>query len=205
MKIGILGAGNIGGTLGKLWAARGHDILFAVRDPESEKVKTLLSESGTTARAGTLQEAASFGEVVLLSVHWKNVPEVLEAVRDLTAGKILIDSTNRMIPAPADTTGSAAGDIARSLSGAKVVKAFNTLGANNLTNLQFGSENASTFICGDDSEAKSKVAQLAEEVGFDAVDCGSLANAVLLESLTKLWVQISRSYGREIAFKLLRR
>lgn len=205
MKIGILGAGNIGGTLGKLWAARGHDILFAVRDPESEKVKILLSESGTTARAGTLQEAASFGEVVLLSVHWKNVPEVLEAVRDLTAGKILIDSTNRMIPAPADTTGSAAGDIARSLSGAKVVKAFNTLGANNLTNLQFGSENASTFICGDDPEAKSKVAQLAEEVGFDAVDCGPLANAVLLESLTKLWVQISRSYGREIAFKLLRR
>ena len=126
-------------------------------------------------------------------------------MRDLTGGKILIDSTNRMIPAPPDTTGSAAGDIARSLSGAKVVKAFNTLGANNLTNLQFGSENASTFICGDDPEAKSKVAQLAQEVGFDAVDCGPLANAVLLESLTKLWVQISRSYGREIAFKLLRR
>lgn len=74
MKIGILGAGSLGGTLGKLWADRGHDILYAARDPNSEKIKTLLSESGPTARAGTLQEAASFGEVVLLSVHWKNVP-----------------------------------------------------------------------------------------------------------------------------------
>jgi 8-hydroxy-5-deazaflavin:NADPH oxidoreductase len=205
MKIGILGAGNIGGNLGKLWAARGHEILFGVRDSPSDKVKTLLGEIGNNACAGSLKEAVSFGEVILLSVHWQNVPEVLGQIEGLINGKILIDSTNRMIPPPPDTTGSAAEDIARSLPEAKVVKAFSTLGANNLTNLQFGSKNASTFICGNDPEAKSIVTLLAKEIGFDVVDVGLLTTSPLIESLTKLWVQISRNYGREIAFNLLQR
>jgi 8-hydroxy-5-deazaflavin:NADPH oxidoreductase len=205
MKISILGAGNIGGNLGKLWAAKGHEIFFAVRDPQSDKVKALLNDLGDKVRTGSVKEAASFGEVVLLSVHWQNVPEILQEIQALISNKILLDSTNRMIPPPPDTTGSASEDIARSLRGAKVIKAFSTLGANNLTNLKFGSENASTFICGDDPEAKTIVTQLAEEIGFDVVDVGLLNTAPLIESLTKLWVQTSRKYGREIAFKLLRR
>lgn len=205
MKIGILGAGNIGGNLGKLWLAQGHEIFFAVRSPQSDKVKALLNHIGANVHTGSLKAAVSFAEVVLLSVHWQNVPEVLQEIQPAISNKILIDSTNRMIPPPPDTTGSAAEDIARSLPEAKLVKAFSTLGANNLTNLQFGSENASTFICGDDMEAKSIVTQLAEEIGFDVVDVGLLKTAPLIESLTKLWVNISRQYGREIAFKLLRR
>ncbi|MBD2164587.1 NADPH-dependent F420 reductase [Calothrix membranacea FACHB-236] len=205
MKIGILGAGNIGGNLGKLWAAKGHEIFFAVRDPQSDKVKTLLHDLGDKVHKGSVKEAAAFGEVVLLAVHWQNVPEVLQEISGLVDNKILIDSTNRMITPPPDTTGSAAEDIARSLPTARVVKAFSTLGANNLTNLKFGSENASTFICGDDSEAKNIVTQLAEEISFDVVDIGLLNTAPLIESLTKLWVQASRKYGREIALKLLRR
>ncbi|BAY97351.1 NADP oxidoreductase coenzyme f420-dependent [Tolypothrix tenuis PCC 7101] len=205
MKIGILGAGNIGGNLGKIWAAKGHEIFFAVREPHSDKVKALLNELGSSVRTGSLQEAVSFGEVVLLAVHWQNVPAVLQEIQGLMSDKILIDSTNRMIPPPPDTTGSAAEDIARALPGAKVIKAFSTLGANNLTNLKFGSEDASTFICGDDPKAKAIVTQLGEELGFDVVDAGLLNTAPLIESLTKLWVQISRNYGREIALKLLRR
>jgi 8-hydroxy-5-deazaflavin:NADPH oxidoreductase len=205
MKIGILGAGNIGGNLGKLWAAKGHEIFFAIREPQSDKVKAILSDINSNVHTGTVKEAVAFGEVVLLAVHWQNVPEVLQQIQEVINDKILIDSTNRMIPPPSDTTGSAAEDIARSLPEAKIVKAFSTLGANNLTDLKFGSENASTFICGNDIEAKSIVIQLAEEIGFDVVDVGLLNTAPLLESLTKLWVQISRQYGREIAFKLLRR
>ncbi|HIK08980.1 MAG TPA: NADPH-dependent F420 reductase [Oscillatoriaceae cyanobacterium M33_DOE_052] len=205
MKIGILGAGNIGGTLGKLWAKQGHQVYFGVRDVNSEKTQALLAESGGNAQAGSLQEAASFGDVVLLAVHWRNVPEVLAQVSGVLGGKILIDATNRMIPPPPDTTGSAAGDIAKEVPGAKVVKSFSTLGANNLTRLEFGNENASNFICGDDADAKALVVELSEAVGFDAVDCGPLSVAPLIESLTKLWVQISRNYSREIAFKLLRR
>ncbi len=205
MKIAIIGAGNIGGNLGKLWAEQGHEVFFAVKSPPSDKVTTTLSSITATFHTGTIPEAVAFVDVILLSVHWQSVPEILTQLQGIIADKILIDSTNRMIPPPDNTTGSAAGDIANLLPTAKVVKAFNTLGANNLTNLKFGSENASTFICGDDTEAKLKVTQLAEQIGFDVVDVGLLNMAPLIESLAKLWVQISRQYGRETAFKLLRR
>ena len=205
MKIGILGAGNIGGNLGTLWAARGHEIVFGVRDPHSDKVQALLTKIGSNARAASVQEAASNGDLVVLAVHWPvAVPEVL-AQTDGLSGKILVDCTNRMAPPAPGSAASAAEEIARLVPGAKVVKAFSTLGANNLANLQFGSENASTFICGNDPDAKAVVTQLGQEIGFDVVDAGPLANASLLESLTKIWVQLSRHLGREIAFKLLRR
>lgn len=204
MKIGILGAGNIGGTLGKLWSARGHEVYFAVRDSNSEKAQALLQAS-PNAQVGTIEEAVNFGTVVLLSVHWRNVPEVLEAIQGKIDGKVLIDATNRVTPPPADTAGSAAEDIAKAVPNTKVVKSFNTLGANSLTQLKFGSHNASNFICGDDTQAKSVVSKLAAEIGFDVVDVGALATARLVESLAMLWVQASRNYGRDIAFRLLRR
>ncbi|NET73077.1 MAG: NAD(P)-binding domain-containing protein [Sphaerospermopsis sp. SIO1G2] len=205
MKVSIIGAGNIGGKLGKLWSEKGYEVFFAVRSPQSNKVTSILSNITTDFHTGAIKEAITFADVILLSVHWQNIPEVITEIQGIIGDKILIDSTNRMISPPSDTTGSAAGDIARSLPTAKVVKAFNTLGANNFTNLQFGSENASTFICGDDTDAKLTVSQLAEDIGFDVVDVGLLDAAPLIESLAKLWVQVSRKYGRETAFKLLKR
>ena len=100
---------------------------------------------------------------------------------------------------------SAAEDIAKWVPEARVVKAFNSLGAEHLLNTQFGSQQADTFICGDDEAAKAVVKQLAEDIGFGVIDAGSLSNAHLLESLAKLWITLSRRVGREIAFKLLQR
>ncbi|KKN34422.1 hypothetical protein LCGC14_0793980, partial [marine sediment metagenome] len=83
----------------------------------------------------------------------------------------------------------------------------NSLGAENLTKLQFGSQNASTFICGDDLEAKSIVSKLGEDIGFDVIDAGPLKNARLIEPLAMLWIDLAfnRGMGTDIAFKLLRR
>lgn len=204
MRIGILGAGNIAGALGQRWAANGHDVLFGVRDPQSYTVQLVLNGCGPNAQAGTMREAATYGDVVALAVPWSAVPDVLTQ----TGGcpdKILIDCTNRMGPPAPGAPASGAEQVAKLAPQARVVKAFNTLGAESIANLRFGGTNASTFMCGDNAAAKAVVRQLGEDIGFDVVDVGPLATAPLVESLAQLWVQISHSLGRDIAFRLLRR
>ena len=76
MRIGILGAGNIAGALGQRWAANGHDVFFGVRDPQSYTVQLVLNGCGPNAQAGTMREAATYGDVVVLAVPWSAVPDV---------------------------------------------------------------------------------------------------------------------------------
>jgi len=209
MKIGIIGAGNVGGNLGKLWAGKSHDVMFGVRDPQSAKIKALLVSIGLNARAGSVHEAASFAEVVVLTTPWPATQDAIQTAGDLT-GKILVDCTNPLAP---DLSGlsighttSAAEELARWAPGARVVKAFNTIGAQRMLNPQFGSQAASLFICGDDEAAKSVVTKLTEETGFEVIDAGPLSNARLLEPLAMLWIYLAykQGLGPNIAFKLLR-
>lgn len=200
MRIGIIGAGNVGGTLGKIWAGQGHQVMFGARDPGSEKIRALLAQAGPNAQAGSPAEAAAFGEVVAVTLPGSAIAEGLQATGDWT-GKIVIDATNRF----GDSEGaSSAEDIAR-ITGGRVVKAFNTIGANRYAQPRFGDQAVSMFICGDDAQAKSVVGELAQAMGFEVVDAGPLSNAGLLEALARLWVSLARSgYGRDIGFKLLK-
>ena len=202
MNIGVIGTGKMGGTLGKLWADKGHQVLFGSRD--LQKAKTMASTIGPSATGGTYAEAAQFGEAVLFAVPWRVAQDVIQAAGNLT-GKVLMDCTNPGATGLVAGQTSDAEEIARWAVGARVVKAFNQIGYENLSNPQFGSQQASTFICGDDEAAKSIVARLGEDIGFDVIDAGPLSNARLLESLTMLWGQLARKQGRNIAFKLLRR
>lgn len=210
MTIGIIGSGNVGGTLGTRWAKTGHNIVYGTRSAQAEDIQQLLKESGGKARAATLQEAARAGEVLLLSTPWKVAQSVLERLGDLT-GKVLIDATNPLLPdlsgLDCGTSTSAGEKVAGWARGAKVVKAFNTVGANIMANTSFGSERPVLFYCGDDAPAKEKVKQLAEAIGFDACDAGPLAQARVLEPFALLWISLALKYGygRDIAFKLLRR
>lgn len=202
MKIGIIGAGNVGSGLGKVWAAKGHEVVYGVRDPESDKTKAAIAETHG-ARAVSMADAADYGEVVAIATPWGATEQTLQGLADRLRGKVVIDCTN---PFGATLATSAGEMVAGWLPGARVVKAFNTIGANNYADPQFGNLRADTYICGDDAEAKQVVSQLAEQIGFDVVDCGPISNAVLLEHLTMLWVTLARGgYGREIAFKLLRK
>lgn len=210
MKIAIIGAGNVGGSLGKGWAAKGHQILFGVREPQSPKIRSLLQSVGSNGQAVKLQEAASSAEVVLVATPWSATQEALRMAGNLK-GKVVVDCTN---PLAADLSGllldhttSAAEQIAEWVPGARVVKAFNTTGAGNMLNPQFGSEKASMFICGSEAAAKATVARLAEDLGFDVVDAGPLASARLLEPLALLWIRLAyqQGMGTNIAMKLLRR
>lgn len=202
MKIGILGAGNVGGSLGKGWAAHGHEIMYSSREPQSDRMKAILTETGPTAQAGTVAETLVYADVILVAMRWDDVRDVVAGAGDWS-GKILIDATNRF---GGVSPFSAAEDLATIAAGAKVVKAFNTIGAEHVLNPDFNGQAASMFVCGDDANAKQLVMGLAQELGFEAVDAGPLSNASLLESMARLWVWFARSgLGRNIAFKLLKR
>jgi 8-hydroxy-5-deazaflavin:NADPH oxidoreductase len=210
MEIAIIGAGDVGGTLGRLWVKKGHQIMFGVRNLQSQKVLNLIRSINSGVKVGTIGEAASFADVIVLAIPWMAVEETIKSAGDLS-GKILIDPTN---PINADLTGlivesstSAAEEIAKWAKGSKVVKAFNSIGAKALDNLQFGMVRADAFICGDDFKSKTVVKKLATEIGFDTVDAGPIINARLLEYLALLWIQLaySRQMGPNIAFKLLTR
>ena len=208
MKIGIIGTGNMGKGLGKIWAEKNHQIMFGSRDPVN--AQKLANSFEKNVLGGTYADAAQYGEVVVLAVPWSAAQESIQVVGDLNK-KIVIDCTNAVAPQLGGLllghTTSAAEKIAEWAKGAKIVKAFNSLGAENLTKLQFGSQNASTFICGDDLDAKSIVSKLGEDIGFDVIDAGPLKNARLIEPLAMLWIDLAykQGMGTDIAFKLLRR
>jgi 8-hydroxy-5-deazaflavin:NADPH oxidoreductase len=210
MNIGIIGTGEVGSALGRLWAAKGHAVMFGSRDPQSPKVRALLGAIGA-ARAGSAREAAQFGTVVVLATPFHATEAAIRTAGNLS-GKIVVDATN---PLNADTppsgltvglTTSAAEHIAAWAPGARVVKGFNTLGARLFVDPVFDGQAASMFLCSDDADAKRVVAGLAAELGFDVVDAGPLINARWLEPLAMLWIKLSLAQGmRPIAFKLLRR
>jgi len=211
MKIAVIGSGNIGGTLGKIWMDRKHEVMFGVRDIKSPRVKALMESSSKPVHVSSVQEACAHGEVILLAIPWNAVTGLFEGLQLDVKNKILIDCTNPIAPGlnglSLGYTTSAAEEIAKMAKGARVVKAFNTIGSGNLTDLSFGSIPADTFICGDDSEAKQIVRKLAEEVGFNVIDSGPLFQARLLEPLAMLWISLAYKYGygSDIAIKLLKR
>lgn len=210
MKIGVIGAGNVGGTLGKRWAKKGHEVRFGVRNPEDPEYKKLLAEAVSNAAAVSVSEAVKFGEVVVFATPWPATQDAIRGAGNLS-GKIVFDCTNPLKP---DLSGleighatSAAEQVASWAQGARVVKVFNTTGANNMDNPRYPEGAATMFYCGDDAKAKSAAAQLAADLGFDPVDAGPLRIARLLEPYAMLWIHLAygQKLGRDIAFRLMRR
>jgi NADPH-dependent F420 reductase len=210
MKIGVIGAGNVGGTLGTAWARAGHEVFFGVKRPREDKVQELLRAAGPNARAGSPSEAAAFAEVVVVATPWPATQAAIESLGSL-AGKIVIDCTNPLRP---DLSGleighttSGAEKVAQWAKGAKVLKAFNTTGANIMADPVINGVRTVMFVCGDEESSKAAVLKLAADVGFDAVDAGPLTQARLLEPWAMLWIHLAYKggLGREFGFALLRR
>jgi 8-hydroxy-5-deazaflavin:NADPH oxidoreductase len=175
MRIGIIGAGNKGATLARLWARAGHQIAISnSRGPES--MQDLADEIGTSLRPMTVEEAARFGEVVLLAVPFDK-PDALPPAAAV-AGKIVVDAMNA--DQGADLGGSTSSEVTEErLPGARIVKAFNTLPADTLAKEGRLSvpkaQRFVIFLAGDDGRAKSRVGGLIEEIGFAPIDTGTLA------------------------------
>lgn len=179
MKIGIIGAGNIGATVAGLFTRAGHEVAISnSRGPES--LQELVAELGDHARAMTVDEAARFGEVVLLAIPWRT-PEGLPSVETL-AGKVVIDAMNPYTeqgePFDLGEAATSSEEVQKRLPGARLVKAFNTIWFKHLR--EQGStgtpvdDRRAIFLAGDDDEAKGIVSRLIEEIGFAPVETGSL-------------------------------
>jgi 8-hydroxy-5-deazaflavin:NADPH oxidoreductase len=208
MNIGIIGAGNVGSGLGRLWAQKDHRIIFSF-SRNTEKLK-MLADTGSNTSSGSPAEAVLRSEIILLSVRWDTIGDALTAAGPLD-GKIVIDCTN---PLRHDLKGlsighttSAAEEIAKMAPGARVVKAFNSVFAEiyHSESRLFGSRMPTMFYCGDDGDAKKIVARLIQEAGFKPTDSGSLVSARYLEPLAMLMIQLGygQGMGTNIALDVL--
>ncbi len=186
MKIGILGSGNMGRSLGTLWAELGHEVFFGSR--EASRARGVAQAAGHGCQGGTLDEAAAFGAVVLHTAR-DVLPSAMLSSTAALEGKTLIDCNNGVIP-PGFAFETIAGEslterIAADVPGANVVKAFNTMAQEvfELSPSPLKEHDVSCFVCGEDADARSTAMELAREIGFTPVDCGGTRNARLLEAL----------------------
>ena len=210
MRIAILGSGNMGGALGRSFAAAGHGVAFSY-SRDRAKLERLARASGARARAASSPaDAVRDADVVLLAVHWSRVPQVLRAAGSLR-GKVVIDCTNPMNAADdALAVGhrTSGGEIvARRARGARVVKAFNTVPAELLrAGAGVLAEPPEVCYCGDDPRAKRVAARLIRDIGFMPVDCGPLAVARYLEPFALLVAELAYNHrGRpEVGVRFLR-
>ncbi|HTD34301.1 MAG TPA: NADPH-dependent F420 reductase [Candidatus Elarobacter sp.] len=208
MNIGILGSGAVGTTLARGFSARGHDVALGTGHPEDHRALE------PAVRVGSFAQAAAHGDLVVLAVRWSAVDAILaELPAGALDGKIVVDTSNPLaydggrpsgVRIPPE--GSAGQHVAMLLPRAHVVKAFNTVGAALMVDPQLPGGPPDMFICGDDDDAKRKVAELCEALRYPALDVGSLAMSAQLEHLAWLWISLAMT-GRfdAHAFALLRR
>ena len=212
MKIGIIGSGGVAQTLGSAFAAKGHNIRLGTRDVG--KLAEWLESTGENASAGSFEEAAKFGDVVLIAVKGDvALPAIELAGRDNFKGKTVLDLTNPMdfsggVPHKfVATVGNSLGEQMQSaLPDAHVVKAFNTIGTSIMVDPKFGYDIATMFIAGNDENAKAETAKLIKEFGWDVEDLGGIEQSFFLEAFASLWVNYGfKSNNWSFAFKLLKR
>jgi len=213
MKLAIIGAGNVGGTLGKAWAQKaGHEIFFGVRDPSGAKTQSAVRTVGARAQAGTAAQAAAFGEMIVLTTPWPATEAAIRSMGNL-AGKIILDATNPLARGPDGITleighSTSAGEkVQEWAKGASVFKTLNTTGFGNMAEPIYHGEKSLMFVAGDDAASKPKVIDLVGSLGFDVVDAGPLRNARLLEAHAMLWIDLAlaRGLGRDWAFARVKR
>jgi predicted dinucleotide-binding enzyme len=187
VKIAVIGAGQVGGTLGNAWQRRGHDISYGVPNPDDPKYASL------GAATTTNEEAARAADIVVLCTPWRATRDAVQACGDL-AGKPLIGHTT-----------SGAEQVAGWAPGARVCKAINQIGAPMMDAPALPGAPV-MFVCGDDEAAKKSTIRLVEELGFEVVDAGELTVARVLEPFGLLWIHLAlrRGFGTNWGFGILR-
>ena len=189
-KIGIIGKGNVGNALARGLNRAGHE----VRAVGNEKA--------------AIRETASWGDVILLAVPFGAIDDVVRDAGEALAGKTVVDVTNALdasMNLAVGFTTSGAEELQKKLPKARVVKAFNTVFAQHMDSGRLGDKPLTAFVAADDAGAKTTVMELAQGIGFDAVDAGPLKNARMLEPLALLNIQFGYALGMgtQSGFKFL--
>jgi predicted dinucleotide-binding enzyme len=194
LKIGIIGAGRIGGTLATLWAKAGHEVLVSSRHPD--QLADLVKSLGPKARAGTPKEAAEFGDVVLVSVPYAALPQIGRDLAKELKGKVVLDTGNpyperdgEMAVEPRKKgTGVASAEF---LPGVRLVRAFNAINWRSLkSEAHRAGKPIAIPIAGDDKEALGVATRLVKDAGFEPVVVGPLARARLFDVGTPVYTQL---------------
>jgi predicted dinucleotide-binding enzyme len=213
VRIGVLGSGDVGRTLGAGLRARGHEVMLGTREPGSVKAKAWIEEAGHGASAGTFAEAARFAELAILATAWSGTENAIRLAdpRNLE-GKVVIDATNPLAMGPSGLILAVAGNdsggerVQRWLPGARVVKAFNTVGSLHMVDPQFPGGPPDMLLAGDDGEAKRTVGEIAASLGWPVIDLGGIEASRYLEPFAMVWITHAiRTKSRGHAFKLLRK
>jgi 8-hydroxy-5-deazaflavin:NADPH oxidoreductase len=201
-RIGVIGSGNIGGTVGTLWVKAGHPVLFSSRHPEN--LKQLVDGLGPRARAGTVREALSFGEIIFIAVPYGAYPQIGKDYAREFSGKIVLDAGNAVLRRDGEIANEARArgigiTSAKYLAGARVVRAFNTMNYRTLaSNAHRPGARMAIPIAGDDKEALDLAQTLVRNAGFDPVVIGPLESA-------RLFAQGGPLYGQEITAREMER
>lgn len=206
LKIGVVGSGRVGGTLGGVWVKAGHEVMFSSRDLDNDK--KLAASLGPNARAGTPREAAAFGEVLLISVPYRALPDVGKDLGTLVNGKVVIDTCNPIPSRDGDIAtwarekgaGLASAEL---LPGARIVRAFNAIGYTRMgaAHEQKG-ERIGMPIAGDDAKAVELASRLIREIGYEPVLIGGLVMGKHLMPGTPLAGERTPDQVRQVAATL---
>ena len=196
MDIGIIGTGAVGTTLASGFSAAGHDVALGSRTPAETTV-----EAGTRTHVRSQRDAAAFGDVVVLALPAGALVDVATYLANELAEKPVIDTSNEYPMAGDDR--SLGVRLAEAVPEARVVKAFNTTGAERMRDPVVDGRPATLFVAGDHADACRIASDLGTDLGFDPLVVGDLGNATHLEHLARFWITLSQTHGRDIAFALL--
>ena len=212
MKVGIIGSGDVGRTLGSGFLKHGHEVMMGSR--EAGKLADWAGQN-KKGKTGTFAEAAKFGEVVVLAVKGTVAGDALkQAGKENLSGKVVIDANNPIADTPpvngvlkfyTQMNESLMEKLQKEFAGAKFVKAFNSVGAPLMVNPKLPGGKPTMFICGNDEGAKKMVAGICEQFGWEVADMGKAEAARAIEALCMLWCIpgfLRNEWGH--AFKLLR-
>ncbi len=213
MKVGVLGSGDVAKTLAAGFLQHGHTVTIGSRSPE--KLADWASKT-KGVQAGTFEEAAAFGELLVLAVKGQAAPEVLRlAGSNNLSGKAVIDACNPIADAPpvqgvlqfyTTQTDSLMEQLQRAYPDAQFVKAFNSVGSALMVNPQFADGKPTMFICGNSETAKKAVAEICDQFGWETADMGPVEAARAIEPLCMLWCLPGFLHNQWThAFKLLRK
>jgi len=201
VKIAVLGAGNVGATLGQRFDEVGHEVYFGVPNPEKYRDK------GLKGTLGTVMQSAKEAEIIVLALPYAAVESALNSCGDIT-GKIVIDATNPLefrdggLHLTIGFNASGGEKIAELAENARVVKCFNTTGFGNMANPR----GSMMFVCGNDPQANETVRALSNQIGFETLNIGDISRSRLLEPLAMLWIHLAftSELKRDFAFSILR-
>lgn len=198
-RIAVIGAGRIGGTLGRKWAAAGHEVTFAARDTESPALAAVVQQTG--AKAASIPDAVRAADLVAFAMPGGAMATTVSELAPLLADKVVIDATNNV----SGEAMNGASAVATAVPTAHYFRAFNSLGWEMLEDPVVAGTRADMFFCGPDGPPRAAVEQLIEDVGLRPVWIGGPEEVEVVDGMLRLWLTLvmKQGHSRRLAFKLL--